>query len=178
MPTAGGQISVACTSLVRTFEGCRLTAYLPTPNDRPTIGWGSTFDDRGRPVRLGHSITQAEADAWLDAELDATARQVWSLLRGAETRIAQFDAMVVFAYNIGLGAFAKSTLLRLHRAGDFVGAAAQFGRWNKQGTTVLKGLTRRRAAEAALYSGRESARADLGTDWSSGTRPWFRRKRP
>jgi lysozyme len=60
-------------------------------------------------------------------------------------------ALVSFAYNVGVGALGSSTLLRLLNAGDHAGAAAQFGRWNKAGGKALAGLTKRRAAEAALF---------------------------
>ena len=60
--------------------------------------------------------------------------------------------MVSLAYNIGMGNFSASTLLRKHKAGDHAGAAAQFAVWNKANKKVMAGLTRRRAAEAALYS--------------------------
>jgi len=66
-------------------------------------------------------------------------------------RQGQFDALVSFAFNCGEKALAGSTLLRLHLAGDHAGAAKQFARWNQGGGKVLAGLTKRRAAEAALY---------------------------
>jgi lysozyme len=67
------------------------------------------------------------------------------------TTQSQFDALVSFAYNVGLSALNDSTLLRLHKAGDYAGAKAQFARWDKNDGKVIKGLARRRAAEAALY---------------------------
>ena len=66
----------------------------------------------------------------------------------------QFDALVVLAYNIGLGAFRTSTLLRLLNKGELSAAASQFDRWNKAGGKTLAGLTRRRAAERKLFEGR------------------------
>nr|WP_256215348.1 lysozyme [Sphingobium sp. AP50] len=63
----------------------------------------------------------------------------------------QFDAMVSFAFNVGTSAFVTSTLLKKHLAGDYAGAAKEFSRWNRGGGKVLVGLTKRRAAEAALY---------------------------
>ena len=60
--------------------------------------------------------------------------------------------MVSFAYNVGVGNLSASTLLKKHKAGDFKGAAAEFARWNKAAGKVMTGLTRRRAAEAALYA--------------------------
>jgi len=140
-----------CAALVRRFEGCRLGAYRPTPTDRPTIGWGATYDAGGIPVRLGQRWTQAKADARLAADLDSVGRQVGDLLGHAATTAPQLAALTAFAYNVGMAALAGSSLLALHRAGRTTAAAAQFARWNHQGRTVLAGLTRRRAAEAALY---------------------------
>jgi lysozyme len=65
----------------------------------------------------------------------------------------QFDALVSFAYNCGIGNLKSSTLLRKVNKGDFAGAAREFGKWNKAGGRVLTGLTRRRAAEATLFEG-------------------------
>jgi lysozyme len=139
--------SVRCEALIKGFEQCRLTAFLPTPQDRPTIGWGHTGPD----VRLGMMIDQPRADALFDHDLDLFAVGVDHDLTGCATRQAQFDALVSLAYNIGEGAFMGSTLLGLHRAGDFAGAAAEFLKWDKQHGVALPGLLRRRQAEAALY---------------------------
>jgi GH24 family phage-related lysozyme (muramidase) len=79
------------------------------------------------------------------------AREVGRAIAGAPTSQPQFDALVSFAYNLGATALGRSTLLALNRAGNFTGAAAQFARWNRQGKIALPGLSRRRAAEAALY---------------------------
>lgn len=144
--------SPAGIALIRSFEGCRLVSYMPTPHDVPTIGWGQTHHADGSPVRMGETWTQDQADADLLRSVSIYAAKVASLLQGAPTTQHQFDAMTCFAYNIGVGALAGSTLLRLHKAGDYAGAAAQFARWNKQGGVALAGLTRRRTAEAALYS--------------------------
>ena len=72
-------------------------------------------------------------------------------LGGKPASQEQFDAMVCLTYNIGPAAFARSTVLRKHNAGDFPAAAKAFLMWNKAGGKVLRGLTRRREAEAALY---------------------------
>ncbi|HPU14470.1 MAG TPA: lysozyme [Polymorphobacter sp.] len=143
--------SAAAIALIKSFEKCRLHAYLPTPDDVPTIGWGSTRDSDGSRIRLGQVWTQAQADTVFNDQLLALAREIGGCLAQARTSQPQFDALVSFAYNLGAAALARSTLLALHRAGDFAGAAAQFARWNRQGKTVLPGLARRRAAEAALY---------------------------
>ena len=143
MPT----VSAKGETLIKSFEGCRLKAYLPTPNDVPTIGWGTTGPD----VKLGMVWTQKQADDRFTAHVAEFAAKVAKLV-GPKVTQNQFDAMVSLAYNIGTGGFGSSTLLKLHKAGDYKGAAAQFGRWNKQAGKVLNGLTKRRAAEAALYA--------------------------
>lgn len=137
--------SLACIDLVKSFEQCRLTAYMPTPNDRPTIGWGTTGPD----VHLGMAWTQEHADERFAHDLAQFAAGVAHLAPICSQ--GQFDAMVSLSYNIGMANFASSTVLRDHLAGDHAGAAAAFAMWNKQHHVVLNGLTRRRAAEAALY---------------------------
>ena len=137
--------------LVKSFEGCKLKAYMPTPNDRPTIGYGATFHADGRAVKMGEVWTQAQADDAFDHDIQKFGASVEKLLVGFDTDAAQFGAMVSFAYNLGANALGRSTLLARHKAGDWAGAAAQFLRWNKQGNTVLAGLVRRRKAEAELY---------------------------
>lgn len=144
------RIGEAGLALVKQFEGCRLQAY-PDPGsggDPWTIGWGTTRID-GRPVRKGDRITQACADQLLEEQLVSYGNDVRRALGDAPTSQAQFDALVSFHYNTG--AIARATLTRKHKAGDFSGAAVEFGRWNRAAGHVLAGLTRRRAAEAALY---------------------------
>lgn len=144
-------------AFVKGYEKCRLKAYLPTPNDKPTLGWGSTGSD----IKMGMTWNQQQADDRFDRDANIFAAGVTKLLDGAATTQAQFDAMWSFAYNVGLDddadtkaeGFGDSTLLRKHKAGDFEGAAAEFPKWNKQKGVVLNGLTKRRAAEAAIYRG-------------------------
>lgn len=139
--------------LIHTFESCRLSAYKdPGPTGLPiTIGWGSTTDEAGRPIPLGTTWTQERADARFRLDLAKFEKGVASAIGGSATSQSQFDALVSFAYNVGLGNLGGSTLLRKHKAGDFVGARAEFAKWNKAGGKVLNGLTRRRAAEAEMY---------------------------
>ncbi|MFT3967097.1 MAG: lysozyme [Sphingobium sp.] len=131
--------------IIKQFEGLRLTAYL-CPAKVWTIGYGST----GEKVRQGMTITATQAEALLREDLDRFERAVSVAAPNATQN--QFDAMVSLAFNIGIANFNSSTLLRKHRAGDHSGAQAEFARWNKAGGQVLAGLTRRRAAEAALYA--------------------------
>ena len=147
-PAPSKRVSKAGVDLIHSFESCKLTAY-PDPGSRDghpwTIGWGST----GPGIAKGVVWTQAQAAARFLADLGRFEKGV-ALLAPVTTQ-SQFDALVSFAYNVGLSALNDSTLLRLHKAGDYAGAKAQFARWDKNDGKVMKGLARRRAAEAALY---------------------------
>lgn len=128
----------------------RVEAYMPTPDDVPTIGYGSTGPD----IVMGLIWTVAQCEARFAQQFAQFADSVDAMLGEHETTAGQFDAMVSLAYNIGVQALRESTLLRMHLAGDYEGAEAQFARWNKQKGKVLRGLTIRRAAEAKVYHGR------------------------
>lgn len=146
--------STRIIAFIKGYEKCRLRAYMPTPNDRPTIGWGSTGPD----IKLGMVWTQAQADARFAADLGKFAEAVRLAVGPAPTTQAQFDAMLSLAYNIGPANFRGSSVLANHKAGRFSTAALAFGLWNKQRDgsgklAVLNGLTKRRAAEAAIYRG-------------------------
>lgn len=146
-----------CIKLVQEFEGCAkkradgsVEAY-PDPatgGDPWTIGWGSTGPD----IKKGVVWTQKQCDDRFVAHLGEFADKVNKLLGGAPTTQHQFDAMVSFAYNVGPANLSTSTLLKKHKAKDYAGAAAEFAKWNKANKKVMAGLTRRRAAEAALYA--------------------------
>lgn len=142
--------SPAGVKLMHDFEGCRLSAYADpgSADGHPwTIGWGST----GPGIAKGVVWTQQQADDRFAADLAKFSAKVRDVLGGAKTTQPQFDAMVSLAYNIGVGAFSKSTVLRKHRAGDYAGAQAAFAMWNKNDGQVMAGLARRRAAEAVRY---------------------------
>lgn len=138
------RIGPAGLALIKSFEGCRLTAYR-CPAGVWTIGYGST----GAHVREGMTISPERAEALLRGDLARFEAAVAKAVPAATQN--QFDAMVSLAFNIGVAAFAKSTVARKAKAGDHAGAAAAFSLWNKAGGKVLPGLTRRRAAEAELY---------------------------
>lgn len=138
--------SESCLKLIKYFEGLRLKTYTCS-GGKLTIGYGHTGPD----VKPGMTITQAEADSLLLADLSRFESGVVGLLGGRETTPGQFSALVALAFNIGLSALGKSTLLTFHKAGDFALAADQFLRWNRGGGRVLPGLTKRREAERELY---------------------------
>lgn len=162
--SGGLKISPAGVALIHGFEQLRLTAYKDpgSANGLPiTNGWGTTRDEDGGPIPLGAVWSREKADRLFARDLAAFEAGVNRLLAGSPTTQGQFDALVSFAYNVGLDidedsqaeGLGDSTLLRKHLAGDFAGAAAQFALWNKNDGKVMAGLTRRRAAEAALYRG-------------------------
>lgn len=136
--------SAAGTALIEEFEGFRDQAYRD-PVGIWTIGYGFTRD-----VQAGDRITRAQADERLRAELAAYEAGVWRATGGNVTQ-AQFDALVSFAWNVGTKGMAGSSVIKAHNRGDHQAAARAFGLWNKAGGKVWPGLTRRRAAEAALY---------------------------
>ena len=162
---AGMKASAACVALIHSFETLRLVAYKDpgSKNGLPiTNGWGTTRDENGGPIPFGAKWDEARADRLFARDLSAVEIGVNILLDGAATTQAQFDAMVCFAYNVGLDmdgdgkaeGLGDSTLLRKHKAGDYAGAAAEFPKWDKNDGKVMAGLTRRRAAERAMYEGK------------------------
>ena len=138
-------VSIAL-DLIKKWEGCKLKAYRCSAGVW-TIGWGST----GPGIKEGVVWTQAQADSRLAADVRKFADGVFSAVT-ANANANQLGAMISLAYNIGLGAFRSSTLLRLFNAGDTSGARAQFQRWNKASGKVVNGLTNRRNDEAAVFA--------------------------
>lgn len=126
------------------FEGYRGEAYLD-PIGIPTIGFGFV-----KGVQMGDKMSRSEAAERLKRELVEYEEGVLSAMTRTPTQ-PQFDACVVFAFNVGVAGFRKSSVLKAHNRGDFQAAARAFALWNRAGGKVWPGLTRRRAAEAALY---------------------------
>lgn len=139
-------------NLIKEFEGLRLTAYRDSVGVW-TIGYGNTFYEDGSTVKQGDKITQERAGSLFRSILDKFADQVCNSLTNPDrVSDAQFSSMVSLAYNIGVGAFKGSTLLRKVNANPCDPTIPdEFIRWNKAGGKVLNGLTRRRKAEADLY---------------------------
>jgi lysozyme len=138
------QVTEEGIDLIQSFESCRLKAY----DDGVgvwTIGWGTT-----KGVKRGMTITQEEADRLFEEDLDQFADGVEALVT-TDINNNQFSALVSLAYNIGLRAFGRSTLLKRVNARNFAAAADQFLVWNKGGGKVMRGLTRRRQAERKLF---------------------------
>jgi lysozyme len=137
-------------ALTEQFEGCRLTAYQDQVGVW-TIGYGHTGPD----VTPGLTITQQQAEDLLASDVSSAASAVNNFVTVQLTQ-NEFDALVDFVFNLGSGAFAKSTLLRSLNAGQFATAAAQFDEWDHAGGAVVAGLLRRRQAETNLFIAEDS----------------------
>lgn len=131
--------------LIKKFEGCKLEAYY-CPAKVLTIGVGHTGPD----VKVGTKITQEEADNILRKDLERFEKGVEGALKVGVNQ-NQFDALVSFAFNCGLGALHSSTLLKKLNKGNYKAAASEFLKWNKARGKVLAGLTKRRQAEKLLF---------------------------
>lgn len=141
------KINKAGLDIIKEYEGCILKAYL-CPARVWTIGYGHTGDD----VHNGLVITKEQAEDLLKKDLAVFEKEVTKAVGNSPTNENQFSAFVSLSYNIGSSAFAKSSALREHKAGNYQLAAAKMLLWNKSGGRVLAGLIRRRKAEAALYA--------------------------
>ena len=146
MKMSGGGLN-----LLKDFEGLRLKAYLD-PVGIWTVGYGHTSAAGAPVVTSDLAITKSEAVEILKRDLTQYEDGVRKLVK-VELTQGQFDALVDFAYNAGVGALAKSTLLKRVNAGKFNEVPAEFMKWTKGGGRELPGLVRRRRAEAKLWRG-------------------------
>lgn len=143
--------SNSCYNVIKHYEGCKLEAYL-CPAKIPTIGFGNTFYSDGKPVKIGDKITLKQAEDILPNIVLKFAQGVDRLVK-RELLQCEFDALVSFAYNCGLGNLEKSNLLReVNKKGSALKIETEFLKWNKGGGKILEGLTRRRKTEALLYN--------------------------
>lgn len=131
--------------LIKKWEELRLEAYLPTPQDVWTIGWGHTHT-----TKKGQTITKEEAQKLFDDDVKWATDAVNKHVKVGLTQ-NQFDALVSFVFNIGEGGFSRSTTLKRLNAGNYEGAAEAMTWWNKQDGKILRGLVRRRAEEKEYF---------------------------
>ena len=137
-----------CIALIKRFEGYLNKPYL-CPAGIPTIGFGTTVYPSGKKVLLSDPhITMTEACFFLKNDLIRFENAINKAITVPITQ-HQFDALCSFVYNVGIGAFMDSTLLKKINAGEYAGD--EFLRWNKAGGKVLAGLTERRQAEKILF---------------------------
>jgi lysozyme len=149
LPVLAVTLGDAGLGLLKQFEGCRLDAY-PDTAGVCTIGYGHIAG-----VVEGMTISQAQADQLLLADTVHTASVATTLLAGVAVVQYQFDAMVSLAFNIGSRAFRSSTVLRQHRAENYLAAGDAFLMWDKDQhdgqLVVVPGLLKRRQIERAYY---------------------------
>ena len=137
--------------LIKTFEGLSLKSY-KCEAGISTIGYGNTFYTNGIKVTMSDApITQEKANEMLKVIADSFALKVSKIVPNNLTQ-NQFNALVSFAFNLGVQALTNSTLLRLVKINpNDANIAKQFLRWNIAGGKVVDGLTKRRIKESALY---------------------------
>jgi len=140
-----------CINIIKQFEGYRSKAYLDAVGV-PTIGYGSTMWNDGKKVKLGETITLDGAGVLLYWQVN----KMCVMLDALTLNQNQYDALSSFIYNVGSGAFSKSTLFKKVKANPKDESIKdEFLKWNKgrvNGVLVeLKGLTKRRLAESNLY---------------------------
>lgn len=154
---------------IEQFEGLFLHAY----NDGAgvcTIGYGHT-DAAGPPsVRYGMLCTEADADAWLSTDLAKVEREVSELVKVPLTQ-GQFDTLVSFEFNTG--GLGRSTLLKRLNAGDYACVPSELAKWDRAGGAVMRGLTRRRAAEGAMWFDAHDVQKAPDPTPASPPAPWW-----
>ena len=154
--TGGNAIVPEAMDLLKTFESFKPTSYYDLDNKKKrgtlTVGYGFTKNDIPE-LREGYSMDKAKAEQMLPdlvkTKYGATVREKVKVPLTDQ----QYSALSSFAYNVGPTHFSSSTLVKKLNAGDYEGAASEFKKWNKAGGKELEGLSRRRAAEAALFKG-------------------------
>lgn len=152
------RINAAGLDLIKRFEGFRPRPYL-CPAGYATIGYGHVIKDpygrmqtnlaKAKRLMPG-PITQAEGAQLLRIDLEAYEDAISNLVK-VDLTDNQFAALVSFAYNVGIRAFANSTLRKLLNRGDYDAVPEQLGRWVHAGGRRLTGLVNRRVAETALF---------------------------
>ena len=140
------QCNQAGVDLIKSFEGCELTAYADQGGVW-TIGYGTT----GPFVTPGLTITQEQADNWLTAKIQSVAASLSRMIT-LPLNENEFSALCSWAYNVGIGSVANSTLLKELNEGDVDEVPNQLMLWNHVDGVINQGLVRRRAAEVDLWN--------------------------
>jgi lysozyme len=152
--TTMAALTLSASALVgiAVHEAFRPTAYLPTPNDVPTIGFGTTGG-----VQMGDKITVERALIRLLADAEKFQAELKACIGDVPMYQHEWDSYTSWAYNVGTGAACRSTLVRKLKAGDYAGACKELLRWDKQAGKALPGLTKRRQQEYAQCMGTAKA---------------------
>lgn len=151
-------VGLLAVGAVASFEGYRSVAYDDGAGVQ-TLGFGSTHHPDGRAVSPGDRVTPPQAVQMLAQDLHNTGHAIARCIGDVPLYPYEFDAFASLAYNIGSGAFCRSTLVKKLKESppDYPGACAQILRWNRAGGVVMPGLTKRRSAEYRLCMGQAAA---------------------
>lgn len=133
---------------IAAHEGYRGEAYIPVKGDRPTLGFG---DAQG--VKPGQKTDPVRALIRLGSQAQTFEVAMRQCIGDVPLHQHEWDAYVSLTFNIGEGAFCRSTLVRKLKAGDHAGACAEILRWDRFQGRPLAGLTKRRKDEHALCTG-------------------------
>lgn len=143
-------ISERLIKAIKDFEGFDTDAYWDSYGKCWTIGWG-----RVHGVKWGDTTTQDAEQDWLVGFLEGLRGRIRKHVRVPISEL-QEEALISFAYNVGMGALVGSTLLRKLNVGDHAGAAKEFDKWIYAGQVVLNGLITRRAEERSWFESEDS----------------------
>ena len=145
-----GHINEAGLGIIKPLEGWSASVY-KCPAGRFTVGWGSTWDNRGRPITADQAdINEKYGTTLLRRELRHVESAIRRLIK-TELTDNMFSALGSFAYNVGTGNLQRSTLRMKLNRGQYEGAADEFPKWRRAGGRILSGLVRRRKAEMGLF---------------------------
>lgn len=136
----------------KNWEEFRERAYMPTPDDEPTIGYGTTHYADGHPVQMGDTITEGNADFLLEQRLESLLNELIGSVSFSfdSSQTQEFEATVSLCDNIGLSKFLSSVSGHMFTTGSDI--SERFALWNEQAGQVLEGLVKRRAAEKNIYN--------------------------
>jgi lysozyme len=135
-------LSAASLIGIAAHEGYKDKAYIPVAGDRPTLGFG---DAQG--VKLGDKTDPIRALIRLNQQVDVFQLEMKKCIGDVPLYQREWDAYVSLTFNIGSDAFCKSTLVKLLKQQDYVGACSQILRWDRFQGSPLAGLTKRRKEE-------------------------------
>jgi len=153
-PIAAIVISVSALGAIKGYEGYKSEAYVPVPGDVLTIGYGTTKKPDGEAVQKSDIVDKQLAEVYLKNDISIFAKEISKCIKVPISQ-GEYDAFISLTYNIGSGAFCKSTLVKKLNTYDYAGACNEILKWDKFKGVPLKGLTIRRTKEYNQCIGKE-----------------------